>query len=69
MPERESFNWSMDGDTFKILINDEGQHSIWPSAQPVPKGWQRIGPAGLKQDCLDWIKANWTDIAPKSVRT
>jgi MbtH protein len=69
MPDTKSSNWSMDGDIFKILVNDEGQHSIWPSAQPVPGGWQQVGPVGIKQDCLEWIKANWTDIAPKSLRT
>lgn len=65
----EHANWSMDGDTFKVLINDEGQHSIWPSAQPVPVGWQVIGPVGLKQVCLDWIKENWRDITPRSVNS
>lgn len=61
-------NWSMDGDEFKVLINDEGQHSLWPSAQPIPEGWEQVGPIGLKPDCLSWIKDNWTDIAPKSLR-
>lgn len=61
-------NWSIDGDTFKVLVNAEGQHSIWPSAQPIPDGWHQIGPVGPKQECLDWIKANWTDIAPKSLK-
>jgi uncharacterized protein YbdZ (MbtH family) len=28
-----------------------------------------LGPVGSKEVCLDWIKTNWTDIAPKSVRT
>lgn len=61
-------NWNIDGDTFKVLVNDEGQHSIWPSAQPIPAGWRRIGPVGPKQECLDWIKTNWADITPKSLK-
>ena len=67
MPETQ--NWSMDGDNFKVLVNVEEQHSLWPSAQPAPKGWRQVGPVGSKQDCLAWINANWPDIAPLSVRT
>jgi uncharacterized protein YbdZ (MbtH family) len=62
-------NFSMDGDAFKVLVNDEGQHSIWPTGQPIPAGWRQVGPVGAKQDCLDWIKTNWSDIAPLSLRT
>jgi uncharacterized protein YbdZ (MbtH family) len=61
-------NLSMDGDSFKILVNDEGQHSIWPSGQPIPVGWQQVGPVGPKPECLEWIKTHWPDIAPKSLR-
>ncbi|MBT5049791.1 MAG: MbtH family NRPS accessory protein, partial [Rhodospirillaceae bacterium] len=32
MSETLSSNWSLDGDDFKVLVNDEDQHSIWPSA-------------------------------------
>lgn len=69
MTEKHGGNWSMDGDEFKVLVNDEEQHSLWPSAQPIPKGWKQVGPVGPKQECLDWIEKNWTDIAPKSLRT
>ena len=61
-------NWSIDGDEFKVLMNDEEQHSIWPSAQPIPAGWQQVGPVGSKAEVLEWIRENWTDITPKSVR-
>jgi len=68
MIDLHNANWSMDGDGFKVLVNDEGQHSLWPSAQPIPDGWGQVGPVGPKKDCLDWIKANWPDIAPLSIR-
>jgi MbtH protein len=25
--------------TFLVLVNAEGQHSLWPSFAPVPPGW------------------------------
>ena len=27
---------------FQVLINDEGQYSLWPSFIDVPKGWTII---------------------------
>ena len=68
MSKDANSNLSMDGDSFKILVNDEGQHSIWPSGQPIPAGWQQVGPVGPKLECLEWIKTHWPDIAPKSLR-
>ena len=38
-------NWSIDGDEFVVLVNHEGQHSLWPSALAVPDGWTQTGPA------------------------
>ena len=62
-------NWSIDGDEFQILMNDEEQHSLWPSAQKIPEGWHQVGPVGPKQTCLDWINEHWPDIAPLSIRS
>ncbi len=50
-----------------VLINDEGQHSLWPIFADVPEGWQVIfGEAG-RQECLDFIEENWTDMRPRSL--
>lgn len=52
---------------YLVLINDEGQHSLWPVFADVPDGWEVIfGEAG-RQDCLDFIEKNWTDMRPKSL--
>ncbi|WP_152504090.1 MbtH family protein [Labrenzia sp. THAF82] len=52
-----------------VLVNDEEQYSLWPSAQPIPEGWRQVGPIGAKQECLKWINRNWPDIAPLSIRS
>ncbi len=52
---------------YLVLINDEGQHSLWPAFRDVPDGWTVIGPQGNRQDCLNWIETNWTDMRPKSL--
>jgi MbtH protein len=52
---------------FLVLVNDEGQYSLWPTFKEVPAGWAAVGPRGKRQDCLDYIEANWTDLRPKSL--
>lgn len=52
---------------FLVLVNGEAQYSLWPAFRDVPQGWTAIGISGLRQVCLDWIDANWTDMRPKSL--
>lgn len=53
--------------TYLVLINDEGQHSLWPQAIEVPAGWTvGFGPAA-RQACLDHVEASWTDMRPRSL--
>jgi MbtH protein len=53
---------------YKVLVNDEGQYSVWPERKQAPLGWKEIGPIGTKEEVLEWIKANWTDMRPVSLR-
>ena len=52
---------------FIVLINDEGQYSLWPARINRPDGWQQVGQEGNKQECTEFIEANWTDMRPRSV--
>ena len=52
---------------FCVLINDEGQYSLWPTFKDIPAGWTAIGPRGKRKECLDYIEENWTDMRPKSL--
>lgn len=53
--------------SYLVLINDEGQHSLWPVFADIPEGWEKIfGEAG-RQDCLDFIETSWTDMRPRSL--
>jgi MbtH protein len=52
---------------FLVLVNDEGQHSLWPVFADVPEGWKTVfGEAG-RPECLEYIEASWTDMRPKSL--
>jgi len=52
---------------YLVLVNDEGQHSLWPSFVPVPEGWHTAFGAESRQACLDYIEREWTDMRPKSL--
>lgn len=52
---------------YVVLINDEGQHSLWPVFADVPDGWEIIFGEDGRQECLDFIEKNWTDMRPKSL--
>lgn len=53
---------------FVVVVNSEGQHSVWDAERDVPLGWELEGFAGSREECLVHIEAVWTDITPKSAR-
>ncbi|MEU5695233.1 MbtH family protein [Actinosynnema sp. NPDC020468] len=53
---------------YTVVVNDEEQHSIWPTDRPLPAGWREIGVTGPREECLDRIGRLWPDIRPLSVR-
>ncbi|MFF4173899.1 MbtH family protein [Streptomyces sp. NPDC001744] len=53
--------------TFRVVVNDEGQHSLWPDFADVPEGWTSVhGPAD-RAGALEYITTHWTDIRPRSL--
>jgi MbtH protein len=54
--------------TYLVLVNDEGQHSLWPAFAEVPAGWTVAHPEDNRQACLDYVERNWTDLRPRSLR-
>jgi len=43
---------------FHVLVNDEGQHSLWPSFVEVPSGWTIILKSESRTACLEFIERN-----------
>ncbi len=52
---------------YHALVNDEGQHSLWPTFVNVPDGWTIAHEADTRAACLAFIEENWTDMRPKSL--
>jgi uncharacterized protein YbdZ (MbtH family) len=54
--------------SFFVLVNEEEQHSLWPTFAEVPAGWRVVYGEADRAACLDHIESNWADIRPKSLR-
>ena len=52
---------------FYVLVNEEGQHSLWPHFAPVPAGWEIVHGEDSRDACLEYIETHWTDMRPKSL--
>lgn len=53
---------------FGIVVNTEGQYSVWPLGLAIPAGWKLQGTTGERAECLAVIGELWTDLVPKSAR-
>ncbi len=54
--------------TFVVVINDEEQHSLWPTFAEVPAGWRRVFGEANRAECLQFVEEHWTDMRPKTLR-
>jgi MbtH protein len=52
---------------FVVLVNHQGQHSLWPAAAEIPAGWWSIAcEQNGRQACIEYIDKNWTDMRPRA---
>ncbi|POX40240.1 MbtH family protein [Streptomyces sp. Ru73] len=53
-----------DGTGHRVVVNDEGQHSLWPAHRAVPDGWRSVfGPAG-RAEAVAYVERSWPDMRP-----
>ena len=52
---------------YHVLINAEGQYSLWPAFVEVPDGWTVVLKSTNRAECLGYIDKNWTDMRPNSL--
>jgi MbtH protein len=53
---------------YKVVVNGEGQYSIWPADRENPPGWTDAGRVGPREQCLAYVEEVWTDMRPLSLR-
>ncbi len=54
--------------TYIVLINEEGQYSLWPKGREIPGGWRAVGKEGSRSECSQYVDQVWTDMRPLSLR-
>ncbi|MGW4594017.1 MbtH family protein [Streptomyces sp. NPDC004457] len=52
-----------------VVRNHEEQYSVWRADRELPQGWESVGEAATKEECLSRIEELWTDMRPLSLRT
>ena len=53
--------------TFSVLVNAEGQHSLWPAFAAVPDGWTPVLQDASRADAERYVEEHWTDLRPRSL--
>ncbi|GGK46639.1 MbtH family protein [Streptomyces flaveus] len=53
--------------SYFVLVNDEGQHSLWPAFAEIPAGWRTVHGEDTRAACLAYVEENWTDMRPLSL--
>jgi len=56
-----------DDRNYHVLVNDEGQHSLWPVTNDVPAGWSVVLEGRPREECLAHVESHWTDLRPQSL--
>jgi MbtH protein len=57
-----------DDASFHVLINEEGQYSLWPTFRDTPEGWSVVHEEASRKSCLYYIEQAWTDMRPNSLK-
>lgn len=50
---------------FLVLKNQNMQFSLWPNFKTIPQGWQIVYGPEDRDNCLQYVEHNWTDIRPQ----
>ncbi|HEX8491408.1 MAG TPA: MbtH family protein [Pyrinomonadaceae bacterium] len=46
---------------YRVVVNHEGQYSIWPADRENALGWNDAGKSGTKEECLAYVKEVWEE--------
>lgn len=53
---------------FQVVVNHDGQYSLWKTATPIPDGWRPEGFEGSRDACVAHIDEVWIDMRPNQLR-
>lgn len=44
--------------TYVVLMNQDGQYSLWPAFIHIPAGWEVVCGEASRAACIDYISSN-----------
>ncbi|MEO3974464.1 MbtH family protein [Streptomyces sp. CAU 1734] len=53
--------------SYRVLVNAENQHSLWPAFAEIPAGWTVVHGEDSREACLEYVETHWTDMRPASL--
>jgi uncharacterized protein YbdZ (MbtH family) len=54
--------------TFRVLVNGDGEHCIWPVFADTPDGWTVARDDCDRATALAYVEQHWTDMRPLALR-
>lgn len=52
-------------DRYRVLVDGEGRHALWPEGLTVPAGWRVAQEAADRAEALAHVEQHWADIRPQ----
>jgi MbtH protein len=57
--------FEQDDAEYVVLVNDDGQYSLWPVFAAIPPGWWVCLQRTSRKACLEFVENIWTDMRPR----
>ncbi|WP_019631232.1 MbtH family protein [Actinomadura atramentaria] len=57
-----------DAGVYLVLVNDAGEHSLWPEFAAIPAGWTPVYGPGPRDGALAYVEEHWRDLTPAGLR-
>jgi MbtH protein len=57
-----------EADAFQVIVNAEGQYSLWRQTTSIPNGWKSANKKGSRAECIEFVDTNWVDMCPMSLK-
>ncbi len=54
--------------TYRVVVNQDEQYSIWPLSRGDTIGWRNVGKTGSKEECATYIEEVWSEMRPLESR-
>lgn len=46
----------------QIVVNDAREFAVWPSARPLPAGWQPAGRTGTREELVTHLRSSFAPL-------